>query len=84
MQPSQRLRPIRPDAFLVARQAGADVGSRRRPGPWPRSRRRRSDPDHPDQVAVTVVEGPVRLQGVLEPADPDDGEVDRRPGWRSG
>ena len=56
------------DALLVAGQAGADVGGMAGPGLGREVGVGDLAAHHPDQVAQPVVEGPIGLERVLEPA----------------
>ena len=84
MQPSQRLRPIRPThSWLHDRQVRMSVAcpdralaAKSASAIWPRTT--------PTRSQTPVVQGPVGLERVLEPAHPDHRQADRVRGWRSG
>ena len=75
--PQPAVQPHPADALLVARQAQADLLGR----PGPRLGRELGVGDlaahDADEVAVALGERPLGLQRVLEPADADDGQLDR-------
>ena len=66
-------------ALLVARQAGADVGGVAGPGLGAEVGVGDLPAHHAHQVAHPVGQGPVGLQRVLEPPDPDHRQVDGGP-----
>ena len=71
--------PVEPhatDALLVAGQAGADVGAVAGAGLGREVGVGDLAADHPDQVAQPGLQGPIRLQRVLEAAHADHREAD--------
>ena len=73
-EPSVESHP--PDAFLVARETGADIGGMTGTGFGGEVGIGDLAPHHADQIADAVVEGALGLLGVLEPAHPHHREID--------